>query len=143
MLNVLKYPLYVKQSEDFGGQAAGLIVHELLLNGYAEMSGVILRVVARLANEPESERDPKKLDSLCSQVRECFGKLVGSEYIERLVRLESKSASNEMDSSSSKETTSAASSSKLEKLPKFSNINEERFELPTIKIDSRRLILIV
>lgn len=146
VLNFLKYPLYIKQAEEvFADKSSSMIVHEILLNGYAEMSSVVLRVVARLVTKElgESEqRDAKKIEAIYTRVREGFVKLVGNEYVERLPALDSSSVAStsfneDMDTDSKKTAPTPASKTtkRLEKMPKFSHTNEDRFIPVTIRID--------
>ena len=111
---------------------SSLIVKEILINGYLEMSSVVMKVVAVLATE-SGQRDPKSIYSLYVQVRESFERLANESYIERLQRLESsiKTVYNE-DMDTGEEKTARP---KLERIPKFANNDEEKFSIPTIKID--------
>ena len=139
VLNMIKYPLYVRQADELVPQFGGMIVHEMLVNGYVEMSSVLLKVLSRWARENGEKEslvgDVKKLDSTWAKLRESFEKLTEDEYIERLPRLDSsggKTVFNEDDvSTESKQPPKA----KLERIPKFVSADEERLIVPKIRID--------
>lgn len=146
VLNLLKNPLYIQQANELFGKSAALITHEILVNGYIEMSSVILKVVARLANET-NERDSKKIDAIYNETRECFAKLVGNEYLERLPPLESVSnfiCDNDEQMETDKKTTTPTTSKpkKLEKIPKFTKSDQNVFTLPVIRIDGKPLLFL-
>lgn len=139
VLNLLKYPLYIKRAEELGGKAEAIIVSEILLNGYVEMSSVVLKTVVRVAKEAGD----KNIDGLYGQVRESFEKLVGEQYLKRLPSLDSAyktTVGQNINSDKSSKT-------KSERIPKFANSDDEnesneKFTVPQIRIDGSSIFII-
>ena len=102
-----------------------MIVEELLLHSYSEMSCLILKILAKYLkkhhpNYLENDELQSKIDTNFNLAKDAFIKLVNNGYLERLPDLE---------------VTEILST---QKLPTFKSSNDtNKYELPEIKIDSK------
>lgn len=116
------------------GKHAARIVEELILNGYLEMSSVVLKVLSR--EQSETSESDEKISSHYTNIVEAFQRLAESNLIQRVagVELEHDGANGT--------TTNGVSQPKIPKLVSLSPF--ELYSVPTLKIkDSVKLQMAV
>jgi hypothetical protein len=128
---------------------AALIVEELTIHGYLEMSSVLLKATAAaLLNTESSEAmqsqvadNSDRVMNCFLAVRESFQKLAESCFVERAPQLESTNAHVESNESNGQKGNGHTNGHVKSKVPRLISNEYERFSIPHLTIKCRYKLL--
>ena len=128
-INTLKYPKYIGYiKETLKDDYSWLIVKEILLHGYLEMSSVILKLLAKSFNENKLfNKDANQINLIFNSIKSSFTSLAENNYVERIPELDTDQ--NMSNGAKNEDHTNK------QKVPKFSFNNMYRFDTPHLNIE--------
>jgi DNA-directed RNA polymerase III subunit RPC3 len=116
---------YIELCERLFGEEAGMIINELLIHGYSQMSHIILRLIPKcIANDKRQERESRPVNIIYESLIKSFGHLINNNFIESCPQLDDEDQM-EVDNVLKKKP----------KIPQFIIIQYNCVVIPNIKID--------